>query len=165
MTHVFIHAGVVQIDGTTIIFPGFSRSGKSSLVWSFLQAGAVYYSDEYAVFDASGFVHPFPLPVHLRLARGRRLVEPTSVGFHPLAPEVIVFARYRHNAVWEPRALRPSETMLQLVRQSIGIRRNPSIVLPVLRKVSSQARAYRGPRGETAEVLHWAQQTVKGCSY
>ena len=63
---VFVHAGVVSWRGRTIIIPGRSLSGKTTLVGEFVRAGATYYSDEYAVLDASGRVHPYPKPMSVR---------------------------------------------------------------------------------------------------
>ncbi len=158
---VFIHAGVVQMNGITMIFPGYSHAGKSTLVWSLLQAGAVYYSDEYAVFDEQGAIHPFPSPLHLRSPDGdRQLIVSNRVGPLPHALQVVVFVTFEPHSVWQPRILRPSETMMQLIRNSIGIRRNPSFVLPIIRKVSMQARAFAGVRGEAAQVVQWAQQML-----
>ena len=102
-TFVFIHAGVVAWKNRVIVFPGSSHAGKSTLVWSLLQAGAVYYSDEYAVFDENGYVHPFALPVALRLQDGgRRMIVPDKVASAPVKPNVIAFARYRPGAIWRP---------------------------------------------------------------
>src|SRR5579871_2793500 len=56
---VFVHAGVVGWRNRAIVLPGASGAGKTTLVTALLRAGARYYSDEYAVFDAGGFVHPF----------------------------------------------------------------------------------------------------------
>ena len=56
---IFIHAGVVGWQGRAIVIPGRSFSGKSTLVAALLQAGATYYSDEFAVLDGRGYVHPF----------------------------------------------------------------------------------------------------------
>jgi hypothetical protein len=63
---VFVHAGVVGWKGRAIVIPGRSYSGKSTLVAEFVRAGASYYSDEYAVFDERGRVHPFSKPIELR---------------------------------------------------------------------------------------------------
>src|SRR5918994_2119193 len=56
---VFVHAGVVGWRGRAILLPGASHAGKSTLVAALLRAGATYYSDEYAVLDLSGRVHPY----------------------------------------------------------------------------------------------------------
>ena len=37
-----------------------------------LRAGATYYSDEFAVFDARGRVHPYPKPLSIREKNGNR---------------------------------------------------------------------------------------------
>src|SRR5947207_3389834 len=57
---MFLHAGVVGWDGRAIVFPGKNFSGKTNLVTAFLRAGATYYSDEFAVLDSRGRVHPYP---------------------------------------------------------------------------------------------------------
>jgi hypothetical protein len=62
----FVHAGVVGWRGRVIVIPGRSHSGKTTLVAEWLRAGALYYSDEYAVFDAMGRVHAYAKPLSLR---------------------------------------------------------------------------------------------------
>src|SRR5947209_3709992 len=69
---VFVHAGVVGWRGQAIVIPGRSLSGKSALVAALVQAGATYYSDEYAVFDDRGRVHAYPRPLSLREVPGER---------------------------------------------------------------------------------------------
>lgn len=64
--HVFLHAGVVALGNKTLILPGHSGSGKTSLVIELLKLGAVYYSDEYAVLDKDGEVHPFARDLSVR---------------------------------------------------------------------------------------------------
>ena len=63
---VFVHAGVVGWNGQAIVIPGLSHSGKTTLVHQLVRAGATYYSDEYAVLDARGRVHPYPRPLGMR---------------------------------------------------------------------------------------------------
>ena len=63
---VFVHAGAVGWKGSAIVVPGRSFSGKSTLIAELVRAGATYYSDEYAVFDARGRVHPFLRPLQIR---------------------------------------------------------------------------------------------------
>src|SRR6266851_8913285 len=60
---VFVHAGVVGWNGRAIVIPGLSHSGKTTLVHQLVRAGATYYSDEYAVLDARGRVHPYARPL------------------------------------------------------------------------------------------------------
>ena len=63
---VFLHAGAVAWNGLGIVIPGGTMSGKTSLVRELLQAGALYYSDEYAVLDDLGRLHPYPQPLGVR---------------------------------------------------------------------------------------------------
>jgi hypothetical protein len=66
----FVHAGVVGWRGRAIVIPGRSRSGKTTLVAELLKAGALYLSDEFAVLDGRGRVHPFAKPLSIRGATG-----------------------------------------------------------------------------------------------
>src|SRR6202158_4766995 len=67
---LFVHAGVVGWRGNAIIIPGSSFTGKRTLVAALVGAGAPYYSDEYAILDRRGRVHPYPKPLSIR-AGGR----------------------------------------------------------------------------------------------
>jgi hypothetical protein len=156
--HVFIHAGVVVWNNRAIVLPGFSHAGKSTLVWSFVKAGAIYYSDEYAVFDEEGCISPFALPISLRMSNGERhLITPDSIGASRRKPDFIVFTRYRTGAIWRPRQLQPGSAVLGLIRHSIAIRRNPALVLRILKNVSLQSQAFQGPRGEPSQLLAWIE--------
>ncbi len=62
----FLHAGVVGWQGRAIVLPGRSFTGKTTLVREMLRLGATYYSDEFAVVDNSGLVHPFARPLGIR---------------------------------------------------------------------------------------------------
>ena len=77
---LFVHAGVVAWKDQAIVIPGRSRSGKTTLVKSLLQAGASYYSDEYAVFDGRGRVYPFPRPLSIRGDNQTSRLRPETFG-------------------------------------------------------------------------------------
>jgi hypothetical protein len=57
--HVFVQAGVVGVGERAMVLPGKSFAGKTTLVAALVRAGAEYWSDEYAVLDANGDVHPY----------------------------------------------------------------------------------------------------------
>src|SRR5260370_20995260 len=63
---VFVHAGVVGWKNRAILIPGLSHSGKTTLVDQLIRAGATYYSDEYAVLDERGRVHPYARALGMR---------------------------------------------------------------------------------------------------
>ena len=70
---VFVHAGVVGWRNRALVIPGRSFSGKSTLVMALVEAGADYYSDEYAIFDLEGKVHPYWRLPKLRSASGHKV--------------------------------------------------------------------------------------------
>ena len=67
---VFGHAGVVAHEGKALMVPARSMCGKSSLVKALLRAGAEYFSDEFAVLDTEGRVHPYPRRLSIRQPEG-----------------------------------------------------------------------------------------------
>jgi hypothetical protein len=61
-----VHAGVVAWRHRAVVLPGPSGTGKTSLVRSLLERGAVYYSDELAFLEADGRVRPYPRHLMVR---------------------------------------------------------------------------------------------------
>src|SRR5262249_57961124 len=49
--------------GLAIVVPGRSHTGKSTLVAELVRRGATYWSDEFAVLDDAGRVHPYRRPL------------------------------------------------------------------------------------------------------
>jgi hypothetical protein len=159
-THIFIHAGVVRWNGQCLLLPGYSHAGKSTLVWHLVQRGAVYYSDEYAVVDCNGRVHPLTLPIALRSETGRRtFISPIHVEAIPVLPSIVAFVQYSPSAAWHPRRLRPSETVVQLISHSVGIRRNPEKALSLLKTIGLQAESFIGDRSKPSEITDWLNDT------
>jgi len=58
-----LHAAAVALSGRAILFAGASGAGKSSLATKALLEGLDYLSDEFALLDETGQVHPFPRPL------------------------------------------------------------------------------------------------------
>lgn len=125
---VFVHAGVVGWKGKAIVIPGRSHSGKSTLVAELLRLGATYYSDEYAVLDNRGRVHPFPTPLSLRGPGGGRpdRIPPdklaTAVGLRPLPVALVVLTRFREGVRWRPRTVAPGKGVLLLLSNTVPAR-------------------------------------------
>ena len=158
---VIVHAGAVGWKGRAIVLPGASMSGKTSLVAALLRAGASYYSDEYAVLDRRGRVHPYPTPLQVRdertLMQTPRPAQDLGgeVGAKPLPVGLIVVSRYRPGARWRPRRLSRGEAMLRMVANAVSARRNPALVLPVLSAAVGAATAWIGTRGEADAAARW----------
>lgn len=154
---LFVHAGVVGWRGAAILIPGRSHSGKSTLVAALVEAGAECYSDEYAVLDSRGRVHPLPLPLNLRTPAGRP--RPTSpmglgrVGTKALPVGMVLVTRYRRGARWRPRRLSPGEATLALLSHTVPARKCPKAALRILPRVAVRAVALRGTRGEARLVV------------
>lgn len=159
-THrVFVHAGVVGWKGKAIVIPGRSYSGKSTLVAALVRAGATYYSDEYAVFDSKGLVHPFAKPLEIR-EEGEFKQERVTVGelggksgTKPLPVGLVLMTGYKRGATWRPRKLSPGKGVLEMLFNTVSARRSPEKALSTLRHVTKQAEVLKGTRGDTTAVV------------
>jgi hypothetical protein len=156
---VFVHAGAVGWHGKAIIIPGRSMSGKTSLVKELVRAGATYYSDEYAVLDMRGRVHPYPQPLAIRnprtfVQRNRRVEELGGVaGDRPLPVGLVIVTRYQEDARWRPRQLTSGQGLLELLNNTVPARRKPQIVMPTLQRAVGEGIILKGVRGEAAETV------------
>lgn len=156
-SRLFVHAGVVEWRGQAILIPGRSRSGKTTLVAALVRAGANYYSDEFAVLDGLGRVHPWARP--LRIRRPGLLPESHPVetlggraGQRSLRVGLIVVTAYRAGARWQPRVLSPGQALLALVENTLIARSRPDLALKILARAVHGARALKSWRDE-AEAL------------
>jgi len=164
---VFVHAGVDGWSGQAIVIPWRSFSGKTTLVTALVRAGATYYSDEYAVFDAQGRVHPYPRRLAIRedySSRFRRCLPEAlggRVGVGPLPVGLIAVSNYRSGARWRPRRLSPGQAVLALLANTVPARRRPADALAALHRAVSQAVAMRGARGEALETAAAILRTLE----
>jgi hypothetical protein len=155
---VFIHAGVVGWGGKAILIPGRSFAGKSRLTAALLGAGADYFSDEYAVLDAQGLVHPYPRRLAIRqpnssIPQRRRPEEfDSAIGCEPLPVGMVVMTRYQEGARWSPRPLSLGKAILELSNNAVPVQREPDTVLTTLQKALSHAKCLTGVRGEAEEM-------------
>lgn len=154
---LFVHAGVVGWRDRAIVLPGRSHAGKSTLVAELVRAGALYYSDEYAVFDQAGFVHPYPKPLSLRQAKGPRHFRTAEIlggrtGTLPLPLGVVALLQYLPGAAWLPKSLTPAQSVLALLDNTILARSRPDFALKRLGPAVSGAIAIAGSRGEARDA-------------
>lgn len=155
---VFIHAGVVGVNRRAILMPGPSFSGKSALTAALVLAGAVYYSDEYALLDENGRVHPYPRLLSLR-GQSDRYGRYTSVeelggevGYQPLDVGLIVVAHYREDAPWALERRSPSQGALQLLLNAVPARVRPEATMASVRRAASGAVTLEGERGDATDT-------------
>jgi hypothetical protein len=166
--HVFIHAGVVGWRGGAILIPGRSFSGKSSLVAALCHFGAVYYSDEFAILDREGFVHPYCRPLHLRkpvphvpVANPGNVAEADAPG--PLPIRLVVVTHYQETALWNPQPLSRGQAMLRLMANTMSTQNQPQAVLAVLIRSLQSAHVIQSPRGEAGEVANDLLSLASNC--
>jgi len=156
---VFVHAGVVGWKGKAIVIPGRSYSGKSTLVAELVRAGATYYSDEYAVFDSRGRVHPFEKPLELREEGkfAQTKVSVASLGGHsgtkPLPVGLVLMTQFKSGVRWRPRRLTAGKGVLELLFNTVSARRNPERAMATLQRVATQAAILKGARGNAKELV------------
>jgi len=155
---LFVHAGVVGYRGRAILVPGGSRSGKTRLVAALLEAGAEYYSDEYAVIDGAGRVHAFARPLDLEEPGGvRRKVQArelgAAVGSRPLPLGLIAVTRYEPGARFRPVAESPGRTVLDLIAHTVMVRKRVRATLATLESLVPAAARLKGVRGEAREAV------------
>jgi hypothetical protein len=156
--HLFIHAGVVGWRGRALLIPGRSMTGKTTLVQALVEAGATYYSDEFAVLDRQGLVHAYPQLLSIRGAQGqppRKLpVESLGgqVGSTPLPAGLLVVTAYQPGATWRPRALSAGQALLALMDNAVAARREPSYSMPILRATVAEISALQSKRGDARMV-------------
>jgi hypothetical protein len=156
--HLFIHAGVVGWQGRAILIPGRSMTGKTTLVQALVAAGATYYSDEFAVLDRQGQVHPYPVPLSIRGLPGQPAQKTPAealggqVGHVPLPVGLVVLTAYQPGARWRPSALSAGQALLALMDNAVAARREPSYSMPILRATIAETTAVRSKRGEAGVV-------------
>jgi hypothetical protein len=156
----FVHAGVVGWRGRAIVVPGRSRSGKTTLVAELVKAGAEYLSDEFAVLDGRGRVHPFTKPlsvrgpggcdVHARSRRAEDLGGRCATG--PLPVGLVVLAEHRPGAAWRPQRLSAGQAVLEMLAHTVPARLRPEASLRALERAVARATVVKGERGEAGEL-------------
>ena len=166
-TRLFVHAGVVGWNGRAIVIPGRSYSGKTTLVAEFLRRGATYYSDEFALFDGSGYVHPFSRPLGIRGdvsdQQTKKLAQEfgARIGSEALPVGLVLLTEYDKSRRWRPREASRGRAVLKLLANSLSARRNPVWAIRVLTQASEKARVRSGLRGEANEVVRSVQENFK----
>jgi hypothetical protein len=166
--YVFVHAGVVGVEDRAIVLPGRSFAGKTTLVAALVQAGAEYWSDEYAVLDAAGLVHPYAKPLSVRIGDTRETDEQPvedlggRAGDRPLPVSLIAFTIYRPGAASALRSRTAGEGAVKLLEHSIAARSRPEQVLAAVRRAATNAVVLEGERGDAGQAANalLSQQAV-----
>ena len=124
---IFIESGVVADNGRAILLPGPALSGKTTLVAALVNAGCAYYSDQYAVLDARGRVHPYARPVAFSSQNHGHAATPLPVG-------AVVATSYRPGAEWRPKRLSPGAGVLTLLANAVPAQHRTEEAMQAIRQ-------------------------------
>jgi hypothetical protein len=171
--YIFIHAGVVAVGDRAIVMPGMSFAGKTTLVRALVEAGAVYYSDEFAVLDETGRVHPYAKRLSVRPPEdeNRVISDPTVeydveqlggvAGARPLRVGMVVATRYVPGTEWDPQELTAGAGALAVLEHAVPARSRPEQTLRVLSRALNGAIVLKGERGEADEFAGVLLDTLR----
>jgi hypothetical protein len=154
---IFVHAGVVAHRGKTIVLPGLSFAGKTTLVAALVRAGARYYSDEFAVLDENGLVRPYAKPLSLRDNNQIQIEHPVEslggiAGDEPLPVGAVAITSYRPGGEWRPERLSAGQGAMAMLANTVPARERPEESLRAVRRAVDGAVVLESERGE-AEAL------------
>jgi hypothetical protein len=153
-----VHAGAVLLGERALLLPGITHAGKSSLVAELLRRGATYFSDEYALIDSEGRVHPYPRPLLLRNGspeqspvlpaecNARIADTPAPVGW-------ILSLEYLPESVWSVAAVPQSEALLILLRNTPHVLSESPDLVAVFQRAVAGATCYAGHRPDVDEAV------------
>ena len=157
-THVTaVHAGVVAWGEGAILLPAPSGAGKTTLVAALLQRDARYYSDELALLDSSGRVHPYPRHLAIRDHLGRSRATPPGAfrartGTAALPVSVILDLRFEAGTALRLDPLPASESVLLLLANTSHRLASAHAVPTALLNAAAGSVSYRGTRGEAHDA-------------
>jgi hypothetical protein len=169
--HVFIHAATAAIEDLAIIVPGESFSGKTLMVRALVRAGATYFSDEYAVIDREGFVHPYPKPLAVRDGgdgyRGKSYQAPADIGAVTDGSKarlgMVLCAEYRPGASWNPEELTPADALVTLIPHTFpSPERAADTMATLAAALDSSVIGLKGDRGEADETAALILERLTG---
>ncbi len=152
-----VHAGTVVWNGRAILLPGMSHAGKSSLVAELLRRGATYYSEEYAMIESIGQLHPYPRPVLVR--PGRAFQEPVlpgqwqaPVGRGPVTAGWIFLVEYRAGGSWKVEPMEQSAAVFALLKNTPHVLAESHEMMSYFHRAVLGVKAFSGERSEAGEA-------------
>jgi hypothetical protein len=154
---IFVHAGVVAIDGRALLLPGWALYGKTTLTAALLQAGAAYGSDEWAVLSPDGLVHPYPQPLYMRTPAGFSRVTAAELGAapftEPLPVAAVAHLRYQPGSPYQAEPISAGMAVLRLLDNTLCARTRGPEALDALMAATDGTVAVDGFRGEADSAV------------
>ena len=90
-----------------------------------VRAGATYYSDEYAVIDEDGLLHPYAKPLAIRRAASYEQTDHDvssfggTAGVEPIPVNLIVLSWFERGAEWNPQRLSTGEAVVAVLANTV----------------------------------------------
>lgn len=160
LKRIFVHAGVVAVNGRALLLPGRSLAGKTTLTAALVRAGAAYGSDEYAPLLADGRVETYPRPLWVRPIEGgdRRRETAAELGGKTFDGAIpvggVAVLHYDASPGWATSAATRGAALLGLVDNCVPARSRPQAMLEAMAAALADARAMTGTRGDADEAAH-----------
>jgi hypothetical protein len=136
-------------------------------VAALLRAGASYYSDEFAVLDDRGLVHPFARPLSIRredgLPAGRHDPQEfgSQAGVEALPVGLVAVTKYVPRGDWRPRPMTPGQAILALLENTLPAQVDPDGSLRVLQTAVDSALTLKSTRGDAEETAQHLLTTLE----
>lgn len=164
-----VHAGAVLWRGRVLLLPGVTHSGKSSLVAELLRHGATYFSDEYALIDREGRVHPYPRPLLLRHGRPEQvpvLAEEcdAAVGRAPAPVGWILSLMYESAGAWSVAPVPQSMATLNLLQNTPHVLTDSPNMVSAFQCAVAGADCYTGRRADAVDAAGQILRLVESTS-
>lgn len=170
-TTLSFHCGVVARNGSALVIPAVSGTGKTTLVTALLQRGWAYLSDE-ALCTSWDRLMAAPYPRPLALSRWSAQIldvtgvqgadevflRPRHLGADLAGPSPVGHVILLHRDDQTPRLepVSPVDVAAELLRRSFTHYQNPSVALAQVAKLVSTATTHRlhlGDPNEAADLL------------
>ncbi len=152
--YLFVHAGCVSWRHWAIVIPGRSHAGKTTLTRALVEAGATYYSDDYAVVAPDGLIWPFPRRLWVRpiTADPPHRLDPVSanwqIGTAPIRAAIVAEVKFDREAGWKVERLTHGMGALSLLDNTVAARERPEDSLRMMANVMDSAIAIKGTRDD-----------------
>jgi len=175
---MLIHAGSVATPaGEGLLLPSRSGGGKTTLVTALVREGFQYLSDEGGAVDpVSRMLYPYPRALTLKMGHkdvfpelcgqvngsdwyeGSRWIHPAeirpdAVGVGPFPIRFVISHEYRKGVTTHLTPLTPAQGAMELLTNSLNLRRWRSRALPLVAQVARRARCYRMESGDLNEAV------------
>lgn len=151
---LFVHAGCVGWRDRAIVIPGRSYAGKTTLTRALVEAGATYYSDDYAVIDPEGMIWPFARRLYVRPItsdpphRLDPVISNWPIGRTPLRAALVAALRYDRELGWTVEEVTRGQGALLLLDNTVAARERPEDSLRMMANAMTGAIGITGTRDD-----------------